>query len=323
MREEKEEKILMATVNATASHDTRNPLNAIHAQNLVMNMLAGQISDLVEMIGTRNFNLNRFKRRLKNIHRKLTEALHVNGTSERFLTLMIEDYLDLQQLRSNNFRRINSTFDVCKPVQEVIEIISFKAKHNSIKLEQIYELVSAQTKICFDERRLIQILLNLVSNAVKFTPMDGTITIKVRLIKANSDLGGLLPSELRRFYNTGDLLEVSVSDTGIGIGEEDMSKLFKMNGFLKKTEEINTRGIGLGLHICRELVRKLGGDIICESEWQKGSTFTFVVKVELVDDSHALQNKIERLLKPNQKRVFPCINIQKEVALRVRSKTAN
>ena len=60
---------------------------------------------------------------------------------------------------------------------------------------------------------------------------------------------------------------MSIIDTGIGIGEEDMSKLFKMNGFLKKTEEINTRGIGLGLHICRELVRKLGGDIICESEW--------------------------------------------------------
>jgi two-component system, OmpR family, sensor histidine kinase SaeS len=67
-----------------------------------------------------------------------------------------------------------------------------------------------------------------------------------------------------------------------------MLKLFKMNGFLKKTEEINTRGIGLGLHICRELVRKLGGDIICESKWQKGSTFTFVVKVELVGEDQEL-----------------------------------
>ena len=58
-----------------------------------------------------------------------------------------------------------------------------------------------------------------------------------------------------------------MSDTGIGIGEEDMSKLFKMNGFLKKTNKINKCGIGLGLHICRKLVLKLGGDIICESEW--------------------------------------------------------
>jgi hypothetical protein len=111
-------------------------------------------------------------------------------------------------------------------------------------------------------------------------------------------------------------LEVSVSDTGIGIVEEDMPKLFKMNGFLKKTEEINTRGIGLGLHICRELVRKLGGDIICESKWQRGSKFTFVVKVELVSEDHELQNKFERIVNPDSKRVFPLINIQNEVAMR-------
>ena len=220
------------------------------------------------MIGTDNFHPSRFKKRLKSIHRKLSDSLHVNGTSERFLTLMIEDFLDLQQLRSNNFRIIKSTFELYKPIKEVMEIVSYKAKHFGIKLEEEYELVNKQTKIRFDERRLTQILLNLVSNAVKFTSSEGTINIKVRLLEAGKDLGELLPQELRRFYNSGDLLEVSVSDTGIGITEEDMPKLFKMNGFLKKTEEINTRGIGLGLHICRELVRVAGGDIICESKWQ-------------------------------------------------------
>ena len=185
--------MLMATINATASHDTRNPLNAIHTQNLAMNMQVGQISDLIEIIDTQNFNPDRLKKRLKSIHRKLSDSLHVNGTSERFLTLMIEDFLDLQQLRSDNFRRINSTFEVCKPIKEVMEIISYKANHNAINIEEIYELVNAQTKICFDERRLIQILLNLVSNAVKFTPTDGLITVKVRLIKANMVLEELLP----------------------------------------------------------------------------------------------------------------------------------
>ena len=86
----------MATVNATASHDTRNPLNAIHAQNLVMKMTVGQITDLVEMDGTSDFRPNRFKKRLRGIHRKLSDSLHINDTSERFLTIMIEDFLDLQ-----------------------------------------------------------------------------------------------------------------------------------------------------------------------------------------------------------------------------------
>ena len=102
----------------------------------------------------------------------------------------------------------------------------------------------------------------------------------------------LLPAALRVDYGDHDLLEISVSDTGVGIVAEDMPRLFKMNGFLKRTEEINTRGIGLGLHICRKLVRKLGGNIICESEWQKGSTFTFTVKIELVNDSQITQNKL-------------------------------
>ena len=136
-----------------------------------------------------------------------------------------------------------------------MDIISFKAKHFAIKLEDNYELINKKAKIRFDERRFTQILLNLVSNAVKFTPMDGKITIKVRLLEANKELGELLPEALRQFYSSEDLLEVSVSDTGVGIEEEDMPKLFKMNGFLNKTEEINTRGIGLGLHICRQLVQ--------------------------------------------------------------------
>ena len=76
------------------------------------------------------------------------------------------------------------------------------------------------------------------------------------------------------------MLMISVSDNGPGIKEADMSKLFTIYGFLQETREINTRGIGLGLHICRKIVRELGGEIVCESQWGHGTTFVFVIRTK-------------------------------------------
>ena len=74
---------------------------------------------------------------------------------------------------------------------------------------------------------------------------------------------------------------MAVVDTGIGIKDEEQSSLFKLFGFLDTTKELNTRGIGLGLHISRMIVQQLGGDIICNSKWQKGSTFVFLLSLDV------------------------------------------
>jgi|TARA_B110000285_G_scaffold102070_1_gene116135 signal transduction histidine kinase len=76
------------------------------------------------------------------------------------------------------------------------------------------------------------------------------------------------------------MIEIQVVDQGIGIKNEDMDKLFKLFGFLNRTKEINTKGIGLGLHISKMIVEQLGGDIMCNSEWKKGSTFTYVIALD-------------------------------------------
>lgn len=76
------------------------------------------------------------------------------------------------------------------------------------------------------------------------------------------------------------MIEIQVVDQGIGIKTEDMDKLFKLFGFLNRTKEINTKGIGLGLHISKMIVEQLGGDIMCISEWNKGSTFTYVIALD-------------------------------------------
>jgi Amt family ammonium transporter len=76
------------------------------------------------------------------------------------------------------------------------------------------------------------------------------------------------------------MLEIQVIDSGIGIKKEDMNKLFKLFGFLDTTKELNTKGIGLGLHITKKICQALGGDIFCESEWEKGSTFTILIALD-------------------------------------------
>lgn len=81
------------------------------------------------------------------------------------------------------------------------------------------------------------------------------------------------------------LIQISVKDQGIGIKTEDLQKLFKLFGFLNRTKEINTKGIGLGLHISQMICQQLGGDIVCNSVWKKGSTFTYVIALDQLSES--------------------------------------
>ena len=79
------------------------------------------------------------------------------------------------------------------------------------------------------------------------------------------------------FETIGDngMIKISVKDTGVGIGQEDQNKLFRLFGFLEATHQINTKGIGLGLYICKKIVTIFGGTVSVESEINKGSTFHF------------------------------------------------
>lgn len=78
---------------------------------------------------------------------------------------------------------------------------------------------------------------------------------------------------------------------------------------------MNTRGIGLGLHICRKIVRELGGDITCKSTWGEGSAFTFVVKLEPQDSDSNNEMEVERVANPFRMRQFPTINVEEEILL--------
>jgi len=103
------------------------------------------------------------------------------------------------------------------------------------------------------------------------------------------------------------MLQITVSDTGMGIKEEDRSKLFKLFGFLDATKELNTKGIGLGLHISRKIVQECGGEIYCQYKWGEGSAFTYLMSVEPkqdVDEGH------KRRRNPNTKKVYAKIKFE-------------
>ncbi len=82
------------------------------------------------------------------------------------------------------------------------------------------------------------------------------------------------------------MIEITVTDTGIGIKDEDQNKLFNLFGFLDSSKEINTQGIGLGLHISKMIVQQLGGEIICRSKFGHGTSFTFLISLDKIEDSN-------------------------------------
>ena len=95
------------------------------------------------------------------------------------------------------------------------------------------------------------------------------------------------------------MVQIKVIDSGIGIKEEDQNKLFKLFGFLDSSKEINTKGVGLGLHISQKLVKQFGGKIILESEFGLGSTFICLFDLENQAEG---ESSLKRHLNPTQRK---------------------
>ena len=147
--------------------------------------------------------------------------------------------------------------------------------------------------IISDEMRFQQVILNLLSNAIKFT-FKGQITIKLEYVDELVIFSPPHQSQgnARNIGDDGknsiivmpsmcyDKIRVSVEDTGIGITPLDQKRLFQMFGIVKTTRQLNTKGVGLGLAICKMISNAFGGDITVESEVGKGSKFIFFFELK-------------------------------------------
>lgn len=175
-------------------------------------------------------------------------------TSSKFLLNLINDILDLSKVEAGKIELVKEKISLPVTIGETIVLVKERASKHNVQIIQEFDPQLGDIEA--DKLRFKQILFNLLSNAVKFSKKEGgTVTITTK--------------------KDGDMAKFSVSDTGIGIKEDDMGKLF--NDFAQASPEISKEygGTGLGLVITKKLVELHGGSITVESKYGEGSTFTF------------------------------------------------
>jgi PAS domain S-box-containing protein len=188
---------------------------------------------------------------------ELVQFINTINKSAKTLYKLLQNLLEWSQMQQGSMRFEQKVVNLSSLIAENLETIKERSIQKKIK---IINEVTEPIKAYIDEKMMNSVLLNLFSNAIKFTHLNGTVTVKA--IKSNKEM-----------------IEISVSDTGIGIQKSEIDKLFKVGEIIgsKGTEgELST---GLGLILCKEFVEKHGGKIRVESIEGKGSRFYFTVPV--------------------------------------------
>ncbi|MFA5002512.1 MAG: ATP-binding protein [Methanolinea sp.] len=180
----------------------------------------------------------------------------VSESSDHLLAL-INDVLDISKIEAGQLTLAHEPFNLRQSIEKVIRTVTPLAERKGLQLE--YTIAADVGEVRGDSRRVEQVLLNLLSNAIKFT-----------------DKGHIRLESLQR----GDEIEIRVKDTGIGIREEDMKKLFKPFRQIDTGLTRQYEGTGLGLSISKRLAEMMGGTIYAASEYGKGSTFYFTIPVD-------------------------------------------
>ncbi len=202
--------------------------------------------------------------------------LTMAGRNVQRLSGIINDLLDLSKIEAGKMDFHFTKTDIHAVIDYVKSTFLNVAKEKGLNLtaEETPELPS----IIADPQRLEQVLTNLVSNAIKFTPAGKNITIKSKLINAeNIDMDNCFKEDLKKL--NGNYIMVSVVDEGIGIAEENLTRAFDKFAQIENSLSRKVGGTGLGLPIAKQLIETHKGAIWCESKPDKGSAFNFVLPV--------------------------------------------
>lgn len=180
----------------------------------------------------------------------LKEFLQIIYNESYRLQLLIEDLLALSRLEGDNYQLVLNKLDARKLIADIIPALHYKAEQRGIKVDLDIEA----TEIKADKERISQVIINLLDNAINYTAEEGHVAIKI--------------------FEAEQHVCISVSDTGIGISEKELPRVFERFYRVDKARTRDSGGTGLGLAIVKHIVEVHHGDIEIDSEINKGTTIT-------------------------------------------------
>ena len=254
---------------ANMSHELRTPLNAILGMTeILQEEIFGDLND------------------------RQRQSLRTIEKSSNHLLELINDILDVAKIEAGQVNLFCQPCNIESLCQSSLIFIKQQAFSKNIQLET--EIPANLPSINLDERRIRQVLINLLSNAVKFTPDGGNIDLKVSYIsfldEANRTSNGAI---------TCDIIEISITDTGIGIAPDQIKRLFQPFVQVEGSLNRSYSGTGLGLALVKRLVELHGGKVRLTSELGAGSCFTIALPIAPFCENLAVESETGNLNPPD------------------------
>lgn len=247
---------------ANVSHELRTPLTSI--RGYLETLLEGGLED-------------------REHARPFLEVIHKH--TER-LGRLVGDLLDLSNLELGKVTLHRQPTVLTELVPHIMTIYGPQATKQEINLQA--ELPHDLPRVLADRDRLAQILINLVDNGLKFTPQGGRVTVTAKIVRGSRFEVHGVESETRRptleTQHPSEAVEIAVQDTGIGIPSQDLPRITERFYRVDRARSRELGGTGLGLAIVKHLVKAHGGDLIIESELNKGTTVRFTLPIAAPGD---------------------------------------
>ncbi|MCR5774059.1 MAG: response regulator, partial [Lachnospiraceae bacterium] len=192
-------------------------------------------------------------------------AFDIRNASETLLSL-INDLLDISKIESGKMHLVLQEYDTQEMLRSIVSMIRMRSTEKELTFDVVIDEILPE-RLYGDQGKIKQIVVNLLTNALKYTAVGGFV----------------LSVSMEERVDDECTLRFSVKDTGIGVKEEDRDKLFTAYERLDEQKNSGIQGTGLGLDISRRFAELMGGSLVCESEYGKGSEFILTLSQKIVD----------------------------------------